>query len=90
MLRESLGEGGELTNQSLTQFGICAAPGHHTDSLLEFLKETSKRDWPQILHPSAGETLHAEYLKAVLTTLVALLTSSPFRGHRERDTLADP
>lgn len=67
VLRESLGEGGELTNQSLTQFGICAAPCDHTDSLLEFLKETSKGNWPQILHPTAGETLHIEYFKAMFS-----------------------
>lgn len=67
VLRESLGEGGKVTNRSRSQFGICAAPGDHSDSSLEFLKETSKGKWPQILHPTAGETLNTEYFKAAFS-----------------------
>lgn len=76
VLREGLGEGGELTNQSLTQFGICAAPGGHTDSSLEFLRETSKRNRLQALHPSAGETLRIWILQTcVFTTLMTFITA---------------
>lgn len=63
VLRESLGESGELTDQSLTQFGICS----HTDSKLEFLKETSKRNQLQMLHPSAGETVHVGRVQPLLS-----------------------
>lgn len=63
VLRESLGESGELTDQSLTQFGICS----HTDSRLEFLKETSKRNQLQMLHPSAGETVHVGRAQPLLS-----------------------
>lgn len=34
--------------------------------------ETSKRNWPQILHPTAGETLHIEDVKAVFSPNVLL------------------
>lgn len=61
-LRESLDDGGGLTNRSLTRFGICAAPGDRTDSLLELLKETSRGNWPRVLHPTAGEGLHSRVL----------------------------
>lgn len=59
-LRGRLGEGGELANQSLTQFGICADPGDPTESLLEFVKGTSERNRLQILHPTAGKTLQTQ------------------------------
>ncbi|XP_056893302.1 muellerian-inhibiting factor [Takifugu flavidus] len=53
-LRGSLGGGGELANQSLTRFGICADPGDPSEPLLEFVKETSERNRLQILHPTAA------------------------------------
>nr|QXV87596.1 anti-Mullerian hormone [Sebastes pachycephalus] len=54
-LREAVGSDGELTNRSLTQFGICTVPGSSSASVLSQLaKETSRnqRSGLEVLHPT--------------------------------------
>lgn len=71
-LRGSLGEGGELRNQSLTQFGICADPGDPTGSFLEFVRGTGERNRLQILHPAAGKTLQIQYSEDTFSPLLSM------------------
>nr|QXV87601.1 anti-Mullerian hormone [Sebastes schlegelii] len=54
-LREAVGSDGELTNRSLTQFGICTVSGSSSASVLSQLaKETSRnqRSGLEVLHPT--------------------------------------
>lgn len=86
-LRGSLGEGGGLANQSLTQFGICTDPGDPTESLLEFVKETSERGWLQILHPTAGKTLQIQYFEDTFSPRSLLSMPAPVSEDAESGSL---
>ena len=54
-LREGVGNDGELTNRSLTQFGICTV-SDSSSVLLQLAKETSRnqRNGLEVLHPTEG------------------------------------
>ncbi|XP_042369851.1 uncharacterized protein LOC121963642, partial [Plectropomus leopardus] len=59
VLREGVGSGGELTNRSLAQFGLCSRSDSSSSSvLLQLAKETS-RNGLEVLHP-AGVLLAEE------------------------------
>ncbi|XP_037530706.1 muellerian-inhibiting factor [Nematolebias whitei] len=56
VLREATGDDGELTNNSLTLFGICTAPENSTSrsGLSEFVEEMRNHtEGMEVLHPSA-------------------------------------
>lgn len=53
-LREAVGNGGELTNRSLTLFGICTATGDPSGSVLLELTNEASRNGLEALHPAAG------------------------------------
>lgn len=56
-LRDSIGDDGQLTHQSLSLFGICSLPGQPSGSLLlELAQETRRRQkfGLETLHPVGG------------------------------------
>lgn len=58
-LREGVGDDGELTNRSLSLFGICTVSGNSSGSiLLELSKETSRNQGNglEVLHPAGGNS----------------------------------
>nr|CAJ78431.1 anti-Mullerian hormone [Dicentrarchus labrax] len=66
-LREGVGHDGELTNHTLTLFGICTVSDNSSGSvLLELAKETNQRDGLEVLHP-AGVHLAEEDERGRLT-----------------------
>ncbi|XP_070689046.1 LOW QUALITY PROTEIN: muellerian-inhibiting factor [Pempheris klunzingeri] len=77
-LRESVGSDGEVTNRSLTLFGICTASDNSSAAvLLELSKETSRnqRSGLDVLHP-AGAVLGEEDEKGTLKLTFDLPPSS--------------
>ena len=57
VMSEGLGDDGEMTNSSLTLFGICAVSDNSSGSvLLELAKKTSRnqRNGLEVLHPTGG------------------------------------
>lgn len=56
-LRDSIGDDGQLTHQSLSVFGFCSLPGQPLGSLLlELARETGRKQefGPEILYPVGG------------------------------------
>lgn len=53
-LREASGSGGELTNRSLTLFGVCTATDDPLGSALFELTTEASRNSLEALHPAAG------------------------------------
>nr|AKI32582.1 anti-mullerian hormone [Lates calcarifer] len=77
-LHEGVGSGGELTNSSLTLFGVCAASDDSSASVLsELAKETSRnqRNGLEVLHPTG--VLVAEENDSGILELTFDLPSSP-------------
>ncbi|KAF1385837.1 hypothetical protein PFLUV_G00111900 [Perca fluviatilis] len=77
-LCEGVGSDGELTNRTLTQFGICIGSDSSSDSvLLQLAKETNRnqRNGLEVLHPTG--VLLAEENKRGMLTLTFDLPQSP-------------
>ncbi|XP_031174306.1 muellerian-inhibiting factor isoform X1 [Sander lucioperca] len=78
VLCEGVGSDGELTNRTLTQFGICTGSDSLSDSvLLQLAKETSRNQINrlEVLHPTG--VLLAEEDKRGMLTLTFDLPQSP-------------
>ncbi|XP_040895825.1 muellerian-inhibiting factor [Toxotes jaculatrix] len=96
VLREGVGSDGELSNSSLTLFGICTAyDGSSGSVLLELAKETSRnqRNGLEVLHPTGvlvAEEDNGEMLSLtfdlpqspllMLSPVLLLAFESPLRG----------
>ncbi|XP_036970971.1 muellerian-inhibiting factor [Acanthopagrus latus] len=67
-LREAVGNGGELTNRSLTLFGICTATGDPSGSVLLELTNEASRNGLEALHPAAVHLLEEDERGALKLT----------------------
>lgn len=75
-LRDSIGADGQLTQQSLSVFGVCSLPGQPSGSvLLDLARKTGRKQELEILQP-AGGTAVAEETR--FGCVVSLITAFPF------------
>lgn len=79
-LRDSIGDDGQLTSQSLSVFGFCSLPGQPSGSLLlELARETGRKQefaGLEIVHPVGGKDSCSSSVCCFCSLITATFSSS--------------